>query len=92
MSNVNVEINSYFKQLSELGLRYDLTLSQPMLQENDQFLLMCKLEIMEIDADGKLRTFRKTAVGACSENLTDAMDNAIFKAIELTPLVGLRIN
>lgn len=91
MSNVD-KINGYFDSLSKLGLRYDLTMSQPMLQENDQFLLMCKLEIMEVDKDGKLRTFRKTAVGACDLDLTTAMDNAILKVIELTPLVGLNVN
>lgn len=91
-------LESLLTALSEKGLRYDLTIGHPVkvAEEFDEaqdanipiYTVVVKLEIMTLDKEGKLQTFRKIAASGVDKSPMQAADLALDQVSTLMPNVG----
>jgi hypothetical protein len=98
MGNKKQTLESLLTALSEKGLRYDLTIGHPVKvaeefsEEEDAtvpiYTVVVKLEIMTLDKEGKLQTFRKIAASGVDKSPMKAAELALEQVSALMPNVG----
>lgn len=76
-------MSSLFSKLKELNLRIDLATSQPQQIESDEFIVHSKLEVLDVDADGRLVPKAKITVSGLDNNPKIATSKSLEKVEEV---------
>ena len=102
MSSKKDALDSLLASLSKKGLRYDFTLGHPQKigEEFDEasdenkaiYVVYGKLEVMGLDSEGKLQTFRKVAAPGVSTDPAKAAEIAVNETVRLMPDIGFGLN